>query len=153
MRDSRIMATETIEHEGPTWARLVDQLGWYERNAKKNQQSYKALKLLQIILGALVPVVAAASGSSRVLLAALGAGVVVIEAIQQLFQFHRNWIAYRSTAEALKREQHLFEVGGGDYAGAPDRTVLLAERLEALISRETGEWASLETTSQKKPAG
>jgi hypothetical protein len=151
MRDSRIMATETIEHEGPTWARLVDQLGWYERNAKKNQQSYKTLKLTQIILGALVPVVAAADGS-RVVLAALGAGVVVIEAIQQLFQFHRNWIAYRSTAEALKREQHLFEVGAGDYAG-PDRMVVLAERLEALISRETGEWASLETTSQKKPAG
>jgi hypothetical protein len=149
MRDSRIMATETIEHEGPTWARLVDQLGWYERNAKKNQQSYKALKLLQIILGALVPVVAAADGS-RVVLAALGAGVVVIEAIQQLFQFHRNWIAYRSTAEALKREQHLFEVGGGDYAG-PDRKVVLAERLEAIISRETGEWASLETSAQKKP--
>jgi hypothetical protein len=144
------MVIETIEHEGPTWARLTGQIDWYNAKAKRNQQWYKAAKLGQIILGALVPVVAAADGS-RVLLAALGAGVVVIEAIQQLYQFHRNWIAYRATCEALLREQHLFEVGGGDYADAPDRTVLLAERLEALISRETGEWASLETTTQKKP--
>jgi len=144
------MAIETIEHEGPTWERLTGQIGWYNAKAKTNQQWYKALKLLQILFGALVPVVAAANGD-KVILAALGAGVVVIEAIQQLYQFHRNWIAYRATCETLLREQHLYEVGGGDYASAPDRTVLLAERLETVISRETGEWASLETTTQKKP--
>jgi hypothetical protein len=145
------MAIETIEHEGPTWARLTGQIDWYNAKAKQNQQWYKGFKLTQIILGALVPVVAAANGD-RVVLAALGAGVVVIEAIQQLYQFHRNWIAYRATCEALLREQHLFEAGGGDYADAPDRNVRLAERIEAIISRETGEWASLETQSPKKPS-
>ena len=144
------MATETIEHEGATLARLNDQLGWYNAKAKSNQQWYKALKLCQILLGALVPVVASIDNSSRVVLAALGAGVVVIEAVQQLYQFHRNWIAYRATCEALKREQHLFLVGGGEYANVPNPTVLLAERLEALISRETGEWAALEISSQKQ---
>jgi uncharacterized protein DUF4231 len=144
------MVIETIEHAGPTWERLTGQIGWYNAKAKSNQQWYKSLKLLQILLGAAVPVVAAANGD-KVILAALGAGVVVIEAIQQLFQFHRNWIAYRATCEALLREQHLCEAGGGEYAAATDRTALLAERLEAIISRETGEWASLETSSQKKP--
>jgi hypothetical protein len=145
------MATNGEVHDGPTWTRLIEQLDWYERNAKKNQQWFKVIKLSQILLGALVPVVAAADGS-RVLLGAFGAGVVVLEAVEQLYQFHRNWISYRATAEALKREQHLFLVRGGEYAGTGDHTVLLAERLEALISRETGEWASLETASQKKPA-
>ena len=141
----------TPDIEGPSWTRLTEQIDWYNRKASNNQRQYKAIKLTQIVLGALVPVVAAISGSSRVVLGALGAGVVVLEAIQQLFQFHRNWIAYRATCETLLREQHLYEVGGGDYASAPDRTVLLAERLETVISRETGEWASLETTTQKKP--
>jgi hypothetical protein len=144
------MATNGAVHDGPTWTRLTEQLDWYDRNAKKNQQAYKVIKLGQIVLSALVPVMAAAGGS-RVLLGSLGAGVVVLEAVEQLYQFHRNWISYRSTCEGLKREQHLFLVGGGEYAGAADRTVLLAERLEQLISRETGDWASLETASQKKP--
>ena len=122
----------------PTWTRLTEQIDWYNRKAGTNQRQYKAIKLTQIVLGALVPVVAAINGSSRVILGALGAGVVVLEAIQQLFQFHRNWIAYRATCEALKREQHLFLVAGGEYANVPNPTVLLAERLEALISRETG---------------
>jgi len=138
----------TPDTESPTWTRLNGQIDWYNAKSKRNQQSYKVFKLTQIVLGALVPVVAAADGS-RVLLAALGAGVVVIEAIQQLFQFHRNWIAYRAACSALERERHLFQVGGGDYATAPDRLVLLAERLEAVLSRETGEWAELQTSAQK----
>jgi hypothetical protein len=144
------MATETTAHEDPTLARLTGQLDWYNAKAKQSQQFYKVLKLCQILLGALVPVVAAIDNSSRVVLAALGAGVVVIEAVQQLYQFHRNWIAYRATCEALLREQHLYEAGAGDYADAPDRKVLLAERVEAVIGSETGEWASLQTASQKK---
>jgi hypothetical protein len=146
------MATETIVQEDPTLARLTGQLDWYNAKAKTNQQWYKTLKLCQILLGALVPVVAAIDNSSRVVLAALGAGVVVIEAVQQLYQFHRNWIAYRATCEALLREQHLYEAGAGDYAAVVERKVLLAERVEAVIGRETGEWAALETSSQKKPA-
>jgi hypothetical protein len=144
------MATDGAVLDGPTWTRLTGQIDWYDRNAKKNQQWFKIIKLVQILLSALVPVVAVADGS-RVILGALGAGVVVLEAVQQLYQFHRNWISYRSTCEGLKREQHLFLVGGGEYADAADRTVLLAERLEQLISRETGDWASLETAAQKKP--
>jgi len=147
------MATETIERADPTLARLTGQLDWYNAKAKQNQQRYKGLKLLQIILGALVPVVATIDNSSRVVLAALGAGVVVIEAVQQLYQFHRNWIAYRATCEALLREQHLFEAHAGDYTEEAGRKALLAERVEAIIGHETGEWASLETSSQKKPAG
>ena len=146
--DSR--PVNTPETEGPTWTRLTEQIDWYNRKAGTNQRQYKAIKLTQIVLGALVPVVAAIDDSSRVILGALGAGVVVLEAIQQLFQFHRNWIAYRATCEALKREQHLFLVAGGEYGNVPNPTVLLAERLEALISRETGEWAALEISSQKQ---
>jgi hypothetical protein len=136
--------------EDPTLTRLAEQIDWYNRKAGTNQRQYKAIKLAQILLGALVPVVAAIDDSSRVILGALGAGVVVLEAVQQLFQFHRNWIAYRATCEALKREEHLFTVGGGEYAGVANPKVLLAERLEALISRETGEWAALEISSQKQ---
>jgi len=73
----------TPETEGPTWTRLNEQIDWYNRKASTNQRQYKAIKLTQIVLGALVPVVAAIDDSSRVILGALGAGVVVLEAIQQ----------------------------------------------------------------------
>jgi hypothetical protein len=129
------------EPTGPTWTRLLDQIDWYDRNAASNQKLFKVIKVIQVVFGSLVPVVATAGGA-RWVLGALGAGVVVLEAVQQLFQFHRNWISYRATCEALRREQHLFLVGAGVYARARDRVVLLAERLEDLVGRETAEWAS-----------
>jgi hypothetical protein len=42
--------------------------------------------------------------------------VVVLEAVQQLFQI--NWVLYRSTAEALIHEKYLYLSGAGPYAGA-----------------------------------
>jgi hypothetical protein len=130
---------------GPTLERLEAQITWYDRHAKSSQTWFKTLKVSQIILGGLVPVVAAAGGA-RWVLGALGAAVVIIEGVQQLFQFHKNWISYRATCEALRREQHFFDVGAGPYQLARDPGRLLAERLEQLVGRETSEWAAAEMT-------
>jgi hypothetical protein len=38
--------------------------------------------------------------------------------LHQMNQYHSNWITYRSTAEALKREKHLFLATAGPYGAA-----------------------------------
>jgi hypothetical protein len=38
----------------------------------------------------------------------LVAVIVVLEGAQHLYQFHEQWITYRSTAEALKHERYLY---------------------------------------------
>jgi hypothetical protein len=43
----------------PTWERLEDQLGWYDRKSRDNQRRYKWLKLLELAVAAALPVVAA----------------------------------------------------------------------------------------------
>ena len=73
------------------------------------------------------------------LTAVLAAVVVVLEGIQQLFQWQTNWVLYRSTAEALKHEKFLFLSCAGPYATA-DRLRVLAERVEGLVSQEHAKW-------------
>jgi hypothetical protein len=131
--------------QGPTWERLEEQIGWYDRAARRNQLWFRGTKVVQLCLGAAVPVVAT-TAAPRWLLGALGAGVVVVEGAAQLFQFHRNWISYRATCEALRREQHLCRVHAGVYAGREDGMRLLAERLELIVGRETGQWAQAESS-------
>jgi hypothetical protein len=121
--------------------RLEDQLAWYDAKATKNRVWYQSLKVVQIVVAAAIPVVAAA-GASAAIAGAMGAVIVVLEGLQQLFQFQPNWVAFRGTAEALKREKHLFSAGAGIYADAERADALLAEQVEALISRETAAWAS-----------
>jgi hypothetical protein len=122
----------------PAWGRLEDQVNWYDAKSVASQNAYKAAKLLQLVVGAAVPVVALA-GTPDVVTASLGAVVVVLEGIQQLFQWQTNWMLYRSTAEALKHERYLFLAQAGPYSDA-DRDTVLAERIEGLVSQEHAKW-------------
>lgn len=70
----------------------------------------------------------------------LGALIAVIESAQQLFQFAHNWNNYRSTCEALKHEKYLHMARAGPYRCAQNPDVLLAENVEALISKEHAQW-------------
>jgi hypothetical protein len=125
---------------GPAWERLESQLGWYDGKAGRNRRWYQGLKVAQIVIAAGIPVVAAA-GASAAVAGALGAVIVILEGLQQLFRFQENWIAYRLTAEALKREKFLCLAGVGPYAKADRRDALLAETVERIVSQESGAWA------------
>lgn len=124
----------------PVWDRLTDQLAWYDAKSVGAQRCYKRLKLGQIAVGAAVPVVAGLAAPPYVT-AVLAAVVVVAEGAQQLFQWQANWLLYRATAEALKREKHLYLAGVGVYEVAEPRT-LLAERVEDILSRENATWTA-----------
>jgi len=123
---------------GPARERLEDQLDWYSRKSAAAQKAYKQLKLGQLMVGTAVPVIACLEISSA-LTAALAAVVVVAEGVQQLYQWQTNWVQYRSTAEALKREKYLYLAAAGPYH-AEDRHRVLAERVEELISQEHASW-------------
>lgn len=132
--------------EDPTWERLEDQLGWYDRKSGDNQRRYKWLKLLELAVAASLPVVAGMK-SPVWITGGLAAVIVVLEGAQHLYQFQEHWITYRSTAEALRHERYLYLAEAGPYAGE-DRHRQLAERIEGLVSQEHAKW----TASQQQAA-
>jgi Protein of unknown function (DUF4231) len=134
------------------WERLETQIRWYGSHARSNKRWYMRIKLVQIVAAAVIPVIAAADLVVWVA-GALGALVVVLESVQQLFQFHSNWTSYRSTSEALKHEKYLYVARAGAYATAKDPAALLAERIEGRVSQEHAAWASEQQHPQKSSQG
>ncbi|HVE95521.1 MAG TPA: DUF4231 domain-containing protein [Pseudonocardiaceae bacterium] len=134
------MTVQPVEdgETGPTWERLEDQLGWYDRKSVAAQSAYKRVKLSQLIVGAAVPVCAGLQVSAAIT-ATLAAYVVVAEGAQQLYQWQTNWVLYRATAESLKHEKYLYLAAAGPY-NTDDRHRVLAERLEGLVSQEHAKW-------------
>ena len=133
----------------PSWQRLEEQIAWYSRGARRNKRHYMRIKVVQIVSAAIIPVIAAAfipvlaaASLPSWVLGGLGASVVVLESVQQLFQFHSNWTHYRSTAESLKHEKFLYLAQAGSYATATKPDALLAERIESRVSQEHSAWAS-----------
>lgn len=132
--------------DDPTWDRLEDQIGWYDRKSSTNQRRYKWFKILEIAVAASLPVVAAVHSPVWVT-GGLAAVIVVLEGVQHIYQYQEHWITYRSTAEALKHERYLYLAQAGPYV-ANDRHRQLAERLEGLISQEHAKW----TVTQRQPS-
>lgn len=132
------------------WRRLEEAIDWYDRRAGENQRLYRWLKLLEIAVAAALPVVAGV-GSPVWVTGGLAAVVVVLEGAQHLFQFQEQWITYRTTAESLKHEHHLYLAKAGPYGGE-DRRSKLATRTEALISQEHARWvAGQQGTTARTP--
>jgi hypothetical protein len=136
--------TEVGLPAGAVGARLEDQLRWHDRKAVRAQRKYKGLKLLQLTTAAAIPVVVGGFSAGEAATAALGGLILVVEGMQQVGQYHRNWIISRATCEALEREKHLYLGHAGSYARARDPERLLAERVEALVARETAGWTSMQ---------
>jgi len=142
-------ATDVALPVGPVGARLEEQLSWHDRKAAHAQLKYKGLKLVQLVTAAAVPVSAAVSAGEAVT-AALGGAILVAEGMQQVGQYHRNWIFSRATCEALEREKYLYLAHGGNYAGARHPERLLAERVEQLVAHETAGWTSMQQDATRE---
>jgi hypothetical protein len=128
--------------------RLEDQIRWYDAKSRSCQIKFKLLKGLEIF-SAVAITLAGSSEMKGHITAYLGALVLVVEAIEHLNQYQQNWISYRSTCEALKHEKYLFLAVAGPYSTAAEPIKLLAERVEALISREHAKWVSEQEDATK----
>lgn len=137
--------------------RLEDQINWYDKKSAYNQTMFKGMKTITIVVSLLIPLFAAFAaykgnidGKLVALIAGiLGALIALLEAVQQLNQYHNNWTAYRSTAEALKHEKYLYLSNAGPYAAAANAKTLLAERVESSVSQEHAKWASAQEQTKK----
>ena len=128
--------------KNPTFERLEDQIGWYDKKSAFNQRFFKRIKVIELIAAALIPLLAGLStlipypAIITIITGCFGALIVVLESLQGLYQFQSNWISYRSTCEGLRHEKYLWLAKAGHYADAKDPDRLLAERIESQISTE-----------------
>jgi hypothetical protein len=127
-----------MEVTNPTLVRLEDQISWYDSKSSSNQRWYRRAKLLEILTAAAIPFLAVYVRPA--ITGAAGALVVVLEAVQHLYQFQQNWTSYRATCESLKHEKYLWLAGAGPYQNIENPNVVLADRVESIISQEHSKW-------------
>ena len=123
-------------------SRVNEQISWMESKSKQNQESYKRLKVMEIVAAAAIPFLAGFHQVHRsfpIITGLLGFFIVVIGGIQQLQRYHENWIAYRATSESLKRERILFETSTDPYQG-DQRYERFIQNFEALLADENKIW-------------
>ena len=149
MTEELLVSEEVRQH--PAWARLNDQLGWYDHKSAVNQKRYKQIQAAQIILATSIPVFSLIGDYwGRLIMAILGASVAILAGFQQLGNYNDLWTTYRATAEQLKHEKFLFLAQSGPYRSLQEEEALrlLAERVEECVSTEHAKWVSERTHQQ-----
>jgi len=130
------------------WTELAAQFDWFDRRANGNRDVFLFFKILTLLLGGAVTVLAALN-SAAALTASLAATIVAAEGIQQLFNVQKVWLDYRSTALALRRLAMSFLRQEKPYdTENKDRLKTLAEETEKLLAKEASDWESLRETQR-----
>lgn len=125
--------------------RLEDQIKWYDDKSQRCQKYFKRLRGTVIVLGALIPTLGAFSAPVYMMSIA-GSLIVIIEGFLSFNKYHEQWIEYRSICETLKHEKFMFYTQTGVYHQKNENLFkLLVERVESIISKETVNWANMQT--------
>lgn len=144
--------TDTPAGNDPIYARLEDQLNWYDRKSGAAQRTFKRIKVVEILAAAIIPFLAGITlPHDKLVIAGLGVLITILEGILHLNQYQQLWGTYRSTCEALKHEKYVYLAGAGPYRGAADPRALLAERVESLVSQEDAQWSAFQQQAGKAP--
>lgn len=139
------------DDQSTTLKRLNDQIAWYSSRSARAQHKYKLLKITQIVLAALIPLVSVFNiPYPNQVTAVLGMCVLIFEGIQQLNQYHPIWIIYRSTCEGLKHEKYAFLADAGPYSKTEKPLAMLADRIEGLIAQEHAKWTSTQEQAHEQ---
>lgn len=111
-----------------TEKRLDPQIRWYDKKAQSNKHCYKGLRILEIIIAAFIPFLIGYMTGPALLKFTIG------------------------TCESLTHEKYLFETKTEPY-NTEDPFLLLAQRVETLISKENTNWARYVTAKKEKNNG
>lgn len=118
-------------------------LGWYKKHAWWAKAWYRASEVTLVVLGAMVPVSTVIT-SDPIAPALLGAGVVVVTGLRQVFTWHEDWVRFSAAVVALSAEQVRFANRVPPY-DQPDALAQLAMKVSELESAETRSWTSMQS--------
>ena len=126
--------------------RYEGQIQWYERKSSHNKSRYQYVQLSVIILSAVTPLLIAMDfvfkefDTLQWISIFTSVSIAILAASLRIYKFQEHWVNYRTTAELLKKEQHLYEANTGGYDKVQDKRALFVKRVEGLISQSHTEW-------------
>lgn len=144
--------TEALSANDPIYARLEDQIDWYDRKSRSAQRIFKRIKVVEILAASVIPFLAGVEmPHGKLVIAGLGVLITILEGILHLNQYQQLWGNYRATCEALRHEKYVYLAVAGAYRGVENARALLAERVESVVSQEDAKWNALQQQAGKAP--
>jgi Protein of unknown function (DUF4231) len=141
--------------------RWLDQMLWFESNARYNQRRYYLLRLVTIVGGVIVPALVSLNVRKDQVAQTLawvtfGLSLVVAisAALEAFFRYGERWRTFRRTAEALKAQGWQFFELSGPYQGADHASAFptFAAQVEAVVQQDVEAFIAQAQAQAVQPA-
>ena len=126
-------------------SRIDDQLSYYEKQSKRNKNTYTWISGLQLFFSVSIPIIAGFSDSiifSELILALLGLFISLFIGLLAILKSHEKWMKYRTTCENLKHHKFKYLTKTNPY-DTENNYSLLVENIEGIISKENSDWNNI----------
>lgn len=140
--------------------RYSELLDYYDRRSIAAKRWHNCCSVYLIVVSVAIAPIQALSlagdspNKGKIIVMLLSPTLALIAGLAAHFKFHENWLSYRSTWDAMKRELSLLKAGAGPYRNDQDSNGLFVERIETMVANEAKEFYSRHAArSQKSPTG
>lgn len=123
--------------------RVQDQENWMEGKSGSSKKNYQRGKLLVILLSVSIPFLVTLIDVYpyfKYVIAGVGVLIAAVEGILSLYDYQNNWINYRQTLEALKREKFFYATKSSIYK-KDSSFQFFVERIETILTMENKNWS------------
>lgn len=123
--------------------RIDGQVAWYGERSRAAQYRFKALRIVEIVSAALIPLLAGflpAIPYGSLVVAILGVLVAVSAGLIGIGHYQELWLQYRMTSESLKNQKYLFLTRSMPYDN-DQAFALLVQGVETLIASGNRQWS------------
>lgn len=138
MKEYMDMGLETYLKE-----RVQDQESWMEAKSGSSKKKYHRVKLFVILLSVSIPFLVTmidVYAYFKYIIAGVGVLIAAAEGVLSLYDFQNEWISYRQTLEALKREKFFYATKSSIYK-KDSSFQFFVERIETILTMENKNWS------------
>jgi hypothetical protein len=122
---------------------LERSIRWYSENGGRTRLCHQILEVALLVVGSSIAVVALAVPGNGLPTAVLGAVVVILTGLRQVFHWHENYVRFTNACLALKAERRRYSAGKKPYDDESTRDKVLVEAINRVETEETQGWSEL----------
>lgn len=134
--------------------RFAEALTFYDQRSSLYKRWYRRLSVYVLFTSAALTAFVALAPPGicwRIASTLLSASIVVATGLLAHYKCHENWLSYRASWDALKREREFYKARVRDYASAQDPNTHFVECVETILSKEATDFYGRHLKSDDSP--
>lgn len=122
------------------WSVATESYDWYQRAATRARRLYRLSEMVFLLVSAAIPAAAVLRPGTATIPALLGAVLVVLSGVRNIFHGQENYVRFSRARESVNTEMRRYTAASEPYSDATTRDSALIDAVIRIEQQEMGQW-------------